>query len=105
MISINVTRRLVPIGAELTDGAAPDSLPPCGGGMGWGVVQSGTDSPYFTTPTPIPSPQGGGEEFAALANLNLTSNCLDPRQAADCWVKPSNDVKWDVSTMCHECQR
>jgi hypothetical protein len=45
-----------------------DSLPPCGGGMGWGVVQYGTAVPHRTTPTPIPSPQGGGEEFAIPAN-------------------------------------
>jgi protein ImuA len=51
--------------------AARDSLPPCGGGMGWGVVQYGTAVPHRTTPTPIPSPQGGGEEFATLANRIL----------------------------------
>jgi hypothetical protein len=49
-------------------GATPDSLPPCGGGMGWGVMQYRTAVPHCTTPTPIPSPQGGGEEFAAPAN-------------------------------------
>jgi hypothetical protein len=36
--------------------------------MGWGVVQYRTAAPHFTTPTPIPSPQGGGEEFVAPAN-------------------------------------
>jgi hypothetical protein len=36
--------------------------------MGWGVVQYGTGVPHLSTPTPIPSPQGGGEEFAAPAN-------------------------------------
>ena len=36
--------------------------------MGWGVVQYGTAVPHRTTPTPIPSPQGGGEEFAIRAN-------------------------------------
>ena len=43
------------------------SLPPCGGGLGWGVVRSGKASPHRTTPTPYPSPQGGGEptEFVA----------------------------------------
>jgi len=45
-----------------------DSLPPCGGGMGWGVVRWGTAVPHLPTPTPIPSPQGGGEEYAASAN-------------------------------------
>src|SRR5439155_7397754 len=37
------------------------SLPPCGGGSGWGVVQWGTTVPHRTTPAPNPSPQGGGE--------------------------------------------
>jgi L-cysteine S-thiosulfotransferase len=46
-----------------------DSLPPCGGGMGWGVVQDGTAVPHRTTP----SPQGGGEEFAIPANRSLAS--------------------------------
>jgi hypothetical protein len=39
--------------------------------MGWGVVQYGTAVPHLTTPTPIPSPQGGGEEFASLVNRIL----------------------------------
>jgi hypothetical protein len=52
-------------------GAAQDSLPPCGGGMGWGVVRWSTAVPHGTTPTPIPAPQGGGEEFAAPANRNV----------------------------------
>jgi hypothetical protein len=41
--------------------------------MGWGVVQYGTAVPHLTTPTPIPSPQGGGEEFAAAANRKLAA--------------------------------
>src|SRR5713101_3997231 len=56
------------IGARLS---RVDSLPPCGGGMGWGVVPWGTDVPHFSTPTPDPSPQGGAEEFAAPLQLNL----------------------------------
>src|SRR5258707_10880024 len=36
-----------------------------------GVVHYGTAVPHL--PTPTPSPQGGGEEFAAPANLNLTA--------------------------------
>ena len=38
------------------------SLPPCGGGSGWGVVPWGTDVSHLPTPTPAPSPQGGGEK-------------------------------------------
>jgi hypothetical protein len=63
-----------PDGVELKFGvAARDSLPPCGGGMAWGVVQWGTAVPHLPTPTPIPSPQGGGEEFAAAANRNFNA--------------------------------
>src|SRR5215472_13213571 len=36
------------------------SLPPGGGGLGWGVVPRGTDVPPLATPDP--SPQGGGEK-------------------------------------------
>ena len=36
------------------------SLPPCGGGSGWGVVPWGTEVPHLATPTPDPSPQGEG---------------------------------------------
>jgi FO synthase len=58
--------------AALSRGAAAaDSLPSCGGGLGWGVVPRGTEVPYRTTPTPDPSPQGGGEEFAAPSRGNL----------------------------------
>jgi hypothetical protein len=41
--------------------------------MGWGVVQYGTAVPHRTTPTPLPSPQGGGEEFAMPANRILSA--------------------------------
>jgi hypothetical protein len=44
--------------------------------MGWGVVQYGTAMPHLRTPTAIPAPQGGGEEFAALANLNFGAHVL-----------------------------
>ena len=61
------------MGSELVRGeASDDSLPPCGGGLGWGVVPRGTEVPQRTTPTPNPSPQGGGEEFAASLRANLT---------------------------------
>jgi acyl-CoA thioesterase-1 len=52
-------------------GTAADSLPPCGGGLGWGVVPWGTEVPHRTTPTPNPSPQGGGEEIAAPSRLSF----------------------------------
>src|SRR5438552_8496806 len=36
------------------------SLPPCGGGLEWGVVPYCASVPHRTTPTPDPSPQGEG---------------------------------------------
>jgi hypothetical protein len=38
------------------------------------LLPSLTAVPHRTTPTPIPSPQGGGEEFAAAANRNCCAN-------------------------------
>jgi FO synthase len=58
--------------AKLSRGATPgDSLPPCGGGLGWGVVPRGTEVPHRTTPTPDPSPQGGGEKRVSPSRSNL----------------------------------
>jgi precorrin-3B synthase len=48
-----------------------DSLPPCGRGSGWGVVQRGSEVPHLATPAPNPSPQGGGETSAAPSHLTL----------------------------------
>jgi hypothetical protein len=63
--------------ANWSDGrVATDSLRLCGGGMGWGVAQYGTAVPPRTTPTPIPSQQGGREEFAAVALPELLAQCL-----------------------------
>jgi P-type Ca2+ transporter type 2C len=56
------------IGANLS---RLDSLPPCGGGMGWGVEPWGTAAPLGSTPTPDSSPQGGGEESAAPSRHKL----------------------------------
>src|SRR5260370_39277273 len=62
-----------PIGAKLRRyRAAFFSLPPCGGGSGWGVVTRGNTVPHLPTPTPDPSPQGGGEKRTAVSHLNLT---------------------------------
>jgi signal transduction histidine kinase len=55
-------------------GAANSSpSPPCGEGMGVGVVRWGTAVPYCTTPHPIPPPKGGREFPAAAPDLNSTS--------------------------------
>ena len=55
-----------------------NSPTPCGGGLGWGGVPWGTEVPHLTTPTPDPSPQGGGEEYAAplQTNLALDETCV-----------------------------
>jgi tetraacyldisaccharide 4'-kinase len=58
--------RVGDMGARLS---RADSLPPCGGGSGWGGAPWGTDVPHL--PIPTPSPQGGGQEFAASSTLNL----------------------------------
>src|SRR6266436_8790055 len=54
------------------------SLPPCGGGLGGGVARLGAASPHCTTPTPNPSPQGGGEstELAARTDSISSENAL-----------------------------
>jgi hypothetical protein len=39
---------------------------PCGKGLGVGVVPLGERSPGFTTPIPLPSPQGGREEHKQI---------------------------------------
>src|SRR5262249_12799245 len=57
------------IGARL---GRVDSLPPCGGGSGWGVVPRGTAVPLGSTPTPDPSPQGRGGVAAATLGPHLT---------------------------------
>jgi hypothetical protein len=67
-------RRRRRMGAKLGCGRARvGSLPPCGGGLGGGVVPWGTELPHLTTPTPDPSPQGGGEKFAAPSCFKLAA--------------------------------
>ena len=44
------TARVAPVRTRLTNGSRVDSLPPCGGGMGWGVVPWSTEVPYLPTP-------------------------------------------------------
>jgi DNA ligase-1 len=45
------------------------SLPPCGGEMERGVVPLGKGSPNDAPPTPLPSPQGGGEALLPASFL------------------------------------
>src|SRR3981081_448324 len=52
----------------------PDrSLPPCGGGLGRGVAagKNVANSAHLTTPTPVPSPQGGGERKSRRARHSM----------------------------------
>jgi branched-chain amino acid transport system permease protein len=63
-----VTAGVLPIGAKIQfAGVANSSPPPCGKGMGVGVVQFGTAVPHRTPPHPIPPPQGGRESPGARA--------------------------------------
>jgi alpha-D-ribose 1-methylphosphonate 5-triphosphate synthase subunit PhnL len=71
-----ITQDITGAGLRLS-AATRDPLPPCGGGMGWGLVQYGTALPHLTTPTPIPAPQGGGEEFAAPANPDSSTRSTE----------------------------
>jgi peptide/nickel transport system ATP-binding protein len=62
-------RELLPEGDPVATSSVC-SLPPCGGGLGRGVARSGTSSPHGATPTPDPSPQGGGEPTESAAPPN-----------------------------------
>jgi hypothetical protein len=52
-------------------GAANDSPPRCGEGLGVGVGEYGAAVPCGTTPHPTPPPQGERESLAAWPSLNL----------------------------------
>jgi nitrate/nitrite transport system ATP-binding protein len=55
-------------GIEKSDAAQTAcSLPPCGGGLGRGVVVGRGEHAITATPTPDPSPQGGGERAEIAA--------------------------------------
>ncbi len=63
------------------------SPPPCGEGLGVGVVRCGDTAAHFATPLPTPPPQGGREqtEFAARLCIKLKRTCASrrsPRVAA-----------------------
>jgi heme a synthase len=51
--------------------AKSGSLSPCGGGTGWGGVRHGDAVPHLPTPTPDPSPQGGGEAWRCAVPRRL----------------------------------
>ena len=54
------------------------SLPPCGGGLGRGVVRGAMIGPQTATPTPNPSPQGGGERAESGARSEVTKPSDNP---------------------------
>jgi hypothetical protein len=58
--------------------------PPCGGGLGWGVVPRGTEVPNLATPAPNPAPQGGGGNFVAPSRLNSAPVRIDPAGGCVC---------------------
>jgi acyl-CoA thioesterase I len=79
LATLRLVLRVVRDSAKLSRGGARvNSLPPCGGGLGWGVVQRGTMVPHLSTPTPNPSPQGGGEKRAAPSRPKLAPTGKDP---------------------------
>src|SRR5580693_10756361 len=53
-----------------------------GGGLGRGVVPRGTEVQHLATPTPNPSPQGGGEQFARPSRITLALMGRHPAAAA-----------------------
>jgi hypothetical protein len=53
---------------ERYDGAANSSPPPCGEGLGVGVVQCGTSVPDGTPPTPTLPHKGEGVRLGAAAS-------------------------------------
>src|SRR5215468_2324515 len=59
----------------------PSLLSPCGGGSGWGGAPRGAGVPPLTTPTPNPSPQGGGEKGerrgSGLVTLDMGGTSAD----------------------------
>ncbi|HEX5507418.1 MAG TPA: FAD-linked oxidase C-terminal domain-containing protein [Pseudolabrys sp.] len=56
------------------DDAADSSLPPGGGGMGWGVVAGAQSS---ATPLPNPPPQGGREQAGFAADVVLFADTFN----------------------------
>src|SRR5581483_11746533 len=58
------------------------SLPPCGGGLGRGVHRGTTASRLATTPTPNPSPQGGGERQSAHVSRRLRARLIQLQNAS-----------------------
>ncbi len=51
------------------------SLPPCGGGLGWGVTAY---SERAVTPLPVPPPQGGRGRCGATRH-NISIEFAEPR--------------------------
>src|SRR2546429_663547 len=59
-----------------------DSPPPCGEGLGVGVVQCGDAAPNRATPLPSPPPQGGREQTECVAPLCI--NLIGKRSNLSC---------------------
>ena len=63
-------------------------------------MQYGTAVPHCATPSPIPSPQGGGEEFATPVNRILASRHTAGWEQTDDFPHPTAAVtRWRVSAL------
>jgi hypothetical protein len=72
-------------GLEPLGRGGADSLPPCGGGSGWGVVPWGTEVTHHlaTPPPPPPPPAGGGGPAAGAPHKGEGRN--QRRRHASSW--------------------
>src|SRR5215831_535750 len=70
------------MGAKLCcNGAANSSPPPCGEGLGVGVVEWGSSAPQPPDPPPQPSPTRGEGVAAAWPQIDLAPICSGPAAA------------------------
>jgi 16S rRNA (adenine1518-N6/adenine1519-N6)-dimethyltransferase len=78
---------------DLCRASSPSPL--VGEGRGGGSGGDGTDVPYGSIPTPNPSPQGGGEEFAAVRRD--PGDCT-PDQAAQKAARIIANLPYNIAT-------
>ncbi|MDQ0470256.1 hypothetical protein QO011_003272 [Labrys wisconsinensis] len=83
-------------------------LPLAGRGEGWGSIRNGRSAPcraplgagrdlFCTTPTPHPSPQGGGDRLTSRAD-RLRSRLVRPYRTGTCDTAPSSRTSLPLIT-------